>query len=108
METAERAAKWLIEQNKENPQFIANVRTSLAKIKKPLSEISDILTERKRRLQTTMLKLQDFNVICENCLTDLDCIEKKLQVQKPISVNFDRLKKQDDHLKVCFLSAELK
>eukprot|EP00794_Sanderia_malayensis_P006649 gene6649-7395_t len=99
LETAEKAAIWLTDENKDNPKFVSNVNTKLSKIKKPLSEMSDIMSDRRKRLQATLLTLQDFDVICENYLTDINKIEKKQRAQKPISVQWEKVKKQLDEQK---------
>ena len=100
LETAEKAADWLVEESKDNPQFVVNIKTKLSKIKKPLSEMSEIMMTRRKRLQSTLLDLRDFDVISDNYLTDLNKLEKKQRAQKPISVDWEKLKKQDDEQKV--------
>ncbi len=107
LETAEKAANWLIEENKDNPQFVVNFRTKLSKIKKPLSEMSDIMFDRRKRLQSVLLSLRDFDVISETYLADLNKIEKKQRAQKPVSVQWEVVKKQIDEQKVCLFQIKL-
>lgn len=100
LDSATQVANWLIVKNKDNPQFIANVKAKLKGVEQPLSEISKVLMERKGRLEASLLAAKDHEAVTELYEDNVKNIEKILRKQVPISVVFEKLKKDDDEGKV--------
>ena len=94
--TTEELGDWLCDENKDKPQFCANVQNKLNKVKQPLTELRSILSERKTRLHNVLVATQDFNVAFDDFISELDKLENKHYKQKPISVDWKTLKSQDD------------
>ena len=96
---AEELGDWLCDENKDNPQFCANVNNKLNKIKTPLEELRAMLSARKARLHDTLVATQDFQVAFKDFSVELDKLTSRQNKQKPLSVNSKALKSQDDEQK---------
>ena len=99
LDTVTKVGDWLMDDNKDNPQFIGNVKNKLSKVGQPLDEMLTILSERKTRLQEALLRAQEFRLNVKNVTTELDQLDKKLDKQKPVSVDWKTLRKQDEEHK---------
>ena len=100
LESAEHAAERLIANNEDKPQFVANVKAKIASIKKPLSEVSAFLVERRAKFQTAVLEMQDLDQTRENYQQSAVKINKKLDAQSFTALDYETLAKQEDMLKV--------
>ena len=99
-DSATEVANWLMVKNKDSPQFISNVKARLSNIEKPLTEISHVLSERRKGLETALLSKQNSDSISELYEYRMKDIEKLLRKKLPISVVYEKLKKDDEEEKV--------
>ncbi|XP_065062306.1 titin-like isoform X4 [Rhopilema esculentum] len=99
LESAEHAAERLIANNEDKPQFVANVKAKIASIKKPLSEVSAFLVERRAKFQTAVLEMQDLDQTRENYEQSAVKINQKLDAQSFTTLDYETLAKQEDMLK---------
>ena len=100
MESVREVANWLILKNKDNPQFVANVKGKLSNIEQPLTEISQVLNDRRKSLETILLAKQDGESIADMYEHHLKGIEKLLRKRMPVSVVYEKLKQDDEEEKV--------
>lgn len=100
LDSVNQVADWLIVKNKDNPQFIANVKAKLTSIERPLAEISRVLTDKRTSLEASLLALQDQESITELYEDHVTKVEKVLRKQAPVSVIYEKLKKDGEEAKV--------
>ena len=95
---AEEIAMWLCDENKDKPQFCANVKNRLTRVKQPLEGLTAMLAQRKTRFQHVLIATQDFQVAFDDFFVEVDKTEKKNSKLKPISVDWKKLRAQDEEL----------
>ena len=100
LESATEVANWLIVRNKETPQFAANVKATLKSIEQPIKEMSHVLNDRRKSLETVLLEKQDGESITELYDCHLKDIGKLQRKRMPISVLYEKLKQDDEEEKV--------
>ena len=100
LESATEVANWLIVRNKETPQFAANVKAKLKSIEQPIKEMSHVLNDRRKSLETVLLEKQDGESITELYDCHLKDIGKLQRKRMPISVLYEKLKQDDEEEKV--------
>lgn len=100
LESVTEVANWLIVRNKDNPQFAANVKAKLKSIEEPMKEISHVIDDRRKSLETVLLEKQDGESITELYECHLKDIEKLQRKRMPISVMYEKLKQDDEEEKV--------
>ena len=102
LDSTTEVANWLMVKNRDNPQFISNVKAKLSNIQKPLTEISHVLSERRKGLESALISKQDSDSISELYEYRMKDIEKLPRKRLPISVVYEKLKKVDEEEKVAF------
>ena len=96
----ENVADWLRDENKENPQFCANVNNKLNKVEQPLESLRALLADKKKRLHDALAANQDFNASLQDLLDELDKLDAKKSKLRPLSVDWPKLKTSEDDQKV--------
>ena len=96
----ENVADWLCDENKDNPQFCANVNNKLKKVEQPLESLRDILADKKKRLHDALAANQGFNASLQDLLGELDKLDAKKSKLSPLSVDWPKVKANEDDQKV--------
>ena len=96
----ENIADWLRDENKDNPQFCANVNNKLSKVEQPLESLRSLLADKKKRLRDALAANQDFNASLEDLLAEMDKLDAKKSKLQPLSVDWPTLKTCEEDQKV--------
>lgn len=97
---ADRLGDWLTDENKDNPQFCADVQNKLNKVDQPLEVLRELLADKKKKLYDALAANQDFNTALEEFISELDKLDQKQAKSKPLTVEWSPLKSLDDEQKV--------
>ena len=96
----ENVADWLRDENKDNPQFCANVNNKLNKVEQPLESLRALLADKKKRLHDALAASQDFNASLQDLLAEMDKLDTKKSKLQPLSVDWPTLKTCEEDQKV--------
>jgi len=91
---------WLCDENKDQPQFCANVNNKINKVDQPLEALRALLADKKKRLHDALTANQDFNTSFKEFLGELDKMDNKKDKLHPLSVDYPTLRSLDDEQKV--------
>ena len=84
----------IIEESKEDPRVVRDIRNELNKISSPLEVIARKIADRQAKLQNALMQCQEFQVSFDEFLDKLTSLEDTVSNQEPISALHDKVKAQ--------------
>lgn len=98
--TSEENGRWLTENCPDDRNMRPDVRTALSHVYTPLDTIEARLNERKSKLQSAVMRGQEFDKSFTDLMDRINTLEFQVKRQKPVSALWESVTKQQKEQKV--------